>query len=205
MMTFTVFHAAQNCRVPGSTVLIAVMSTRAENQGRWPAWFSQPNYSIRLASQAALVLSFDAMKYRYCLKLVTYLLVTTFLVASAGTVFGYAWCFGNDGLVEVSYSKVGGCCAEDVEQSATDRYAVPSLSQSSADSCGSCLDVSTQQRGAVFFKRLKQVSTASVASLAADSFSPKMVQGDLRVARLTSLSPRVSPTILAHRTVVLLN
>ena len=145
------------------------------------------------------------MKYRDCLKLATYLLVMTFLVASADTVFGYAWCFGDDGHVEVSYSKGDGCCEEDIEKLTADRYAVPTLSQLSTDSCGSCLDISAQQRGAVFFKRLKQVSTPSVATLSANSFSLKKAQGALWVARLTSLSPRVSPTLLAHRTVVLLN
>ena len=151
------------------------------------------------------MLSSDAMKYRYCSKLVTYLLVTTFLVASAGTVFGYAWCFGDDGHVDVSYSNGGGCCDEDLEKRTADRYAVPTISQLSGDSCGSCLDVSAQQCGAVFIKRLKRVSITAVATLTANSFSPKMVLGAPWVARLASLSPRVSPTILAHRTVVLLN
>ena len=131
--------------------------------------------------------------------------MATFLVAGSGTLFGYAWCFGDDGHVDVSYSNGGGCCDEGLEKRTADRYAVPTLSQLSTDSCGSCLDISAQQRGAVFFKRLKQVSTPSVATLSANSFSLKKVQGALWVARLTSLSPRVSPTLLAHRTVVLLN
>jgi hypothetical protein len=167
--------------------------------------FSQSNPSIRLASKAHLMLSSIAMKYRYCSKFVTYLLVTTFLVASAGTVFGYAWCFGDDGHVGVSYSNGGGCCDEDLEKRTANRYAVPTISQLNGDSCGSCLDVSTQQRSVVFFKRLKRVSTSSVETLTANSFSPKRVQGAPWVASLTSLSPRVSPTLLAHRTVVLLN
>jgi hypothetical protein len=145
------------------------------------------------------------MKYRYCSKLVTYLLLATFLVAGAGTAFGYAWCFGDDGHVEVNYSKGGGCCEEDLEKRTADRYAVPTISQLSGDSCGSCLDVTAKQRGAVFFKPLKRVSTPSVATLSENLFSPKMVLDAPWRASLTSLSPRVSPTILAHRTVVLLN
>ena len=129
----------------------------------------------------------------------------TFVMASAGTVFGYAWCFGDDGHVEVSYSSGVVCCDEDLENRTADRYIVPTISQSSADSCGSCLDVSTPQCGAVFLKRLKQVSSTSVATVSTNIFSPKMVQGAPWSAKLTSLSPRVSPTILAHRTVVLLN
>jgi hypothetical protein len=145
------------------------------------------------------------MKYRHCSKLVTYLLVTTFLVASAGTVFGYAWCFGDDGHVDVSYSNGGGCCDEGLEKRTADRYAVPTIGQLSGDSCGSCLDVTVQQTGAVLFKPLKRVSTPSFATLIENIFSPKMIQGAPWGASLISLSPRVSPTILAHRTVVLLN
>ena len=135
----------------------------------------------------------------------TYLLLATFLVAGAGTLFGYAWCFGDDGHVEVNYTKGVSCCSEDLENRSADRYVTATISQSSGDFCGSCLDVSTQQCGAVFLKRLKRASTASVAILTANFFSPKRVQGSPWVARLTPLSPRVSPTILAHRTVVLLN
>jgi hypothetical protein len=145
------------------------------------------------------------MKRIYYSKLVTYLLVMTFLVASAGTVFGYAWCFGDDGHVEVSYSKGGGCCSEGLEKRAADRYVAPGISESSGDYCGSCLDVTAQQSSAVFFKRLKRVSTPAFAILNASVFSPKMVQSSPWFARLTSHPPRVSPTILAHRTVVLLN
>lgn len=151
------------------------------------------------------MLSSDAMKDRYCSKLVTYLLVTTFLVASAGTVFGYAWCFGDDGHVDVSYSSGGGCCDEDLENRTADRYAVDTISKLNGDSCGSCLDVTAQQCSAVLVKRMTRVSTPSVATLVTNSFSPKIGQGAPSVAKLTSHTPRVSPTILAHRTVVLLN
>ena len=129
----------------------------------------------------------------------------TFVMASAGTVFGYAWCFGDDGHVEVNYSSGVVCCDEDLENRTAERYIVPTFSRSSGDSCGSCLDVSTPQCGAVFLKRLKQVSSTSVATLATNVFTPKMAQGASLSAKITTFSPRVSPTILAHRTVVLLN
>jgi hypothetical protein len=160
---------------------------------------------IRLASHADLVLPFDAMRYRYCSKLVTCLLLATFLVACAGTVFGYDWCFGDDGHVEVSFSNGAGCCAEEIGSHASGRYIVPTISQSYDDSCGSCLDVTSQQHGAVFVKRLKRVSTPPVLTVAANSSFPEMLRDATVIASLTSITPRVSPTLLAHRTVVLLN
>jgi coenzyme F420-reducing hydrogenase beta subunit len=145
------------------------------------------------------------MKYRNCSKLVTYLLVTTFLVASAGTVFGYAWCFGDDGHVEVNYSKGGSCCSEDFESHSVNRYNTPSISQLKLDSCGSCLDFSAQQSDAVFFKRVKRTSVSTVVTFSTNFFSTKVVQSAPCIAKQISSSPRVSPTLLAHRTVVLLN
>jgi hypothetical protein len=145
------------------------------------------------------------MKYRYCSKLATYLLLATLLVSGAGTVFGYAWCFGDDGHVEVNYSKGGGCCSEDFESRSIDRYNTPSISQLSVDSCGSCLDFSAQQSDAVFFKRLKRVSVPPVATFSTNLFSPKGVYSAPWIAKRISSSPPVSQTLLALRTVVLLN
>lgn len=144
---------------------------------------------------------------RYCCysKLVACLLLATFLVAGAGSLFGYAWCFGDDGHVDVSFTRNVNCCNEALEKRSANRDVLPNISQRSADSCGSCLDVSTQQRGAVTFKRLKQVSTPSVAASVTSSFSHKKAHGTAWSVRLASRSLRVSPTILAQRTVVLLN
>jgi hypothetical protein len=145
------------------------------------------------------------MNYRYSSKLVTYLLMATFLVAGSGTLFGYAWCFGDDGHVEVNYSKGGICCSEDFESRPVNRYDTPSISQLSVDSCGSCLDFSAQQSDAVFFKRLKRISVLPVVTFSTNLFSPKVLQSGPWIAKRISSSPRVSQTLLAHRTVVLLN
>jgi hypothetical protein len=56
------------------------------------------------------------------------------------------------------------------------------------------LDFSAQQSDAVFFKRLKRISVL-----------PVVMQSGPWIAKRISSSPRVSQTLLAHRTVVLLN
>jgi hypothetical protein len=153
------------------------------------------------------VLSSGAMKQIFSSKLVTALLLTAFIVASVGTVFGYAWCIGDDGHVEVSYAKNIGCCVDELDSHTADRYDVPTISMPNGDSCGLCLDFSVQQYDAVFFKRIKKFSTLSVAALPSHILSAKAVQRDSLVAgNLASQPPpRVSQAILAHRTVVLLN
>lgn len=171
----------------------------------FPLHFRNPFFSIRLASQPVLVLSSDAMKYRYSSKLVTCLLLTTFLLASAASVFGYVWCLGDDGHVEVSNTKIGACCDHNVGNRPAARQLVPTIKQASDNSCSSCLDFSAQSCDAVFFKRVKRVSAPSVEALSANVFSPKVVQSAPGEVKLTSLSPRISHAILVHRTVVLLN
>jgi hypothetical protein len=67
------------------------------------------------------------------------------------------------------------------------------------------LDFSAQQSDAVFFKRLKRISVLPVVTFSTNLFSPKVVQSGPWIAKRISSSPRVSQTLLAHRTVVLLN
>lgn len=152
------------------------------------------------------MLSSGAMNRTYSSKLATFLLLTTFLVASVGTVFGYSWCVGVDGHVEVSYVKDSGCCVNDTESRPADKYSVPGVSQLNGDSCGLCLDFTAQQYDAVFLKRVKRLSTVSVETLPANLVPPGVKQSSQLIqGRLVSLPPRVSQTILAHRTVVLLS
>lgn len=132
-------------------------------------------------------------------------MLTTFFLASSASVFGYAWCLGDDGHVEVSYSKGSDCCDHDLGKGSVARYLAPTIKQSSDNACGSCLDFSAQPCDAVFTKRVKRILAPSVAVLTAKVFSPDVVRSTPWDARLTSISPRISQAILVHRTVVLLN
>lgn len=147
------------------------------------------------------------MKLTPSTKLITSLLLATFVLMSAGTLFGYAWCVGDDGHVEVSYVPGDGCCDGELSRSATQTHNRPGFSQASDDGCGLCLDFSTQQSDAVFLKRLKRSLTPSADALSPKSFFPGITQSlKLTVSCLAAQSPpRIAQAILAHRTVVLLN
>ncbi|MCK4507463.1 MAG: hypothetical protein KAU27_02910 [Desulfuromonadales bacterium] len=147
------------------------------------------------------------MKFTRSAKIVTFLLLAVFLLTSAGNLLGYAWCVGDDGHVEVSYATGRDCCDDGQEQGATEQYDVPTISQASGDSCGLCLDFSTQQCEAVFFKRIKRTSTASLVPLSANNSLPSAMQSVKLVAAVPLPQPplRVAQAILSQRTVVLLN
>ena len=147
------------------------------------------------------------MKFNRSSKLVTSLLIAAFLVTSVGALLGYVWCVGDDGHVEVSYTAGNDCCGDDHVQSSTKQYDGPSISQNSADHCGSCLDFSVQQCGAVFFKRIKRTSLVSLEPLSQNNSLPSAMQSIKLVAtnHFRHPSQRIAQAILFHRTVVLLS
>ena len=140
-------------------------------------------------------------------KIAVFLLLPVFLIASASDMLGYAWCLGDDGHVEIKYATSNSCCDSNFENSHSIRPDVATLHQSSNDHCGSCLDFSAQPNEAVFSKRLKRVSSGSINAITSNSFPSISAQNTkLVVGNLASQPPpRISQTILAHRTVVLLN
>lgn len=153
------------------------------------------------------MISSGAMKFNRSSKLVTSLLLTAFLVTSVGALLGYVWCVGDDGHVEVSYTSGNDCCGDDHVHSSTKRYDGPSISQNSADHCGSCLDFSAQQCEAVFLKRLKRTSLVSLEPLSPNKSLPSAMQSVKLIAanHFRHPSQRVAQAILFHRTVVLLS
>ncbi len=153
------------------------------------------------------MLSSAAMKFVCSSKLVISLLLVAFLMTSVGTLLGYAWCVGDDGHVEVSYATGSGCCDDDQELNTGSQYDTPSLSQASGAHCGLCLDFTAQQSDAVFFKRFKRTLTAPVEVLSSNYSSLSVIYSTKLVAdaHLPQPPPWIAQTILAHRTVVLLN
>jgi hypothetical protein len=147
------------------------------------------------------------MKLMKSSKIMALLLLAAFLVTSTGNVFGYAWCVGDDGHVEVSYSKADICCTIDSENRNDDSSNGTVISRFDGEGCGLCLDFSAQQSDAVFFKRLKRTSTVSLSPFSSDSSPAAAIRSTkLLVAnRVSPPLPRISQTILSHRTVVLLN
>jgi len=140
-------------------------------------------------------------------KIMVLLLLLAFLTTSVSNVSGYAWCVGDDGHVGIDSSAGKGCCIDVCKSDYTDkRYDVSAISQAS-EYCSQCLDFSALQPEAVFFKRLKRTPTILKVTVTPNGFQSiaaqnvKIVAGNL----MLEPQPRVSQTILAHRTVVLRN
>jgi len=140
-------------------------------------------------------------------KIAALLLLPVFLIASTGDMLGYAWCLGDDGHVEVKYATVDGCCDSGFVNSHTVRPDVAVLHRSGDDHCGPCLDFAGNQSDAVFSKRLKRIPSSPINAIISNSFPSTAAQNANLVARnlASQPPPRISQTILAHRTVVLLN
>ena len=135
------------------------------------------------------------------------LLLPIFLVATIISMPGYAWCFGDDGHIDVEYIAGSSCADEASTPNRSDNHDEVSLSQSDEDHCGPCLDFDIQLNDATTTKRLENkapVSLGAIAITALPSISAqtvKLVVGNL----VPQPPPRIAQSILNHRTVVLLN
>jgi len=140
-------------------------------------------------------------------KITILLLLPLFLLTSVNSAMGYSWCFGADGHVDVKYTTNDNCCSGDLETGpGHDREGSLGV-QLRNEQCGPCLDLPAQQGEAVFLKRLKKAPTLSLSAFTPVSYDVSFKQiANLIVGNLASHPPqRVSQTILALRTVVLLN
>ncbi|MGK2906584.1 MAG: hypothetical protein ACSLFH_09600 [Desulfuromonadales bacterium] len=146
------------------------------------------------------------MKLMPSSKVMVCLLLAAFLTASAGNVFGYAWCVGDDGHVGIDVFTDKSCCADDFQGDKAVRSDLSAISQSS-EHCGLCLDFSAQQSDAVFLKRLKRIPTTSSDTVSPKSHTQIAPRNDNLVVGhlMPRFQPRISQTMLAHRTVVLRN
>ena len=140
-------------------------------------------------------------------QIVGLLLLPTFLFLSVGTAPGYAWCFGEDGHSAIEEATVAGCHDGQDKPGEAVRHDTQTLYNSDDEHCGPCLDFSLQQGETTFSKQFKKTSPPPFKVTSLNSFtfafvqSAKLVSGNLA----SQPPPRISQTILAHRTVVLLN
>ena len=140
-------------------------------------------------------------------QIVGLLLIPAFLIVSIGSVPGYAWCFGEDGHSEIEEATIAGCSDNQFEPKEFIKYDTPTLHGSENEHCGPCLDFSAQQSETVFSKRLKKILQTPVDTIKQD-VSPQNFSQTVKLIAVNLASqppPRISQTILAHRTVVLLN
>ncbi|MBE0575688.1 MAG: hypothetical protein IH613_07300 [Desulfuromonadales bacterium] len=130
----------------------------------------------------------------------------TFLATSVGNVFSYAWCVGNGSHAGSDYVTDKGYCADVCKSDKLGRYDVPATNQSS-EHCSLCLNYSAQPVDVVFLKRLKRITPVSKVTVSPGGVARIAVNKVDTVAGnlIPQPQPRVSQTILAHRTIVLRN
>jgi hypothetical protein len=142
------------------------------------------------------------MKIRLLTKIVAFLLLPTFLIINASD---YAWCFGDDGHVEIRTVACAGPFEESLTQKAATKQQLPRLLEDGDDNCGPCLDLYINQVAVTIKKRHKKISLPTL-KIAQTSSLPFSFSQAVSVGKALPQPPRhISQTLLAHRTVVLLH
>ena len=154
------------------------------------------------------MLSSLSMKHMPLSKIIAFLLLVAFLATSSVNVFGSGcvWCVGDNGHLGIDFFTDKSCCSDDYQGDKSVRYDLPAIGQSS-EHCSFCLDFSAQQGEAVFSKRLKRIPTTLSDTVFLKGLRQIVSGNENRGAGhlMPRSQPRISQTILAHRTVVLRN
>jgi hypothetical protein len=139
-------------------------------------------------------------------RIIVLLLLPAFILTSASEVLGFTWCVGNDGHVELERGTGHDCGDENFASENYCKNASPIIFGTSYECCGPCLDLSLQNE-AYIVKRLKKITVAHSDAINLNVFPRNAVRKTNLLVRnlITQHPPRISKTILAHRTVVLLN
>lgn len=146
------------------------------------------------------------MRLRASQHIVSIIVLLVFLLTGQASVQGYVLCVAADGCAALEYSDNNSCDPQNLQE--TDSHAETHGLNTSAsdDHCGPCFDIPA----------INEISS-SRTQIKKDFSSPaglpvkKQILSTLVSARLQNIPapaqrlPSVSQTILAHRTVVLLN
>ena len=141
-------------------------------------------------------------------KIIALLLLSAFLATSTvGNVFGCTECAGGERSQRVNTTVEKCCCTDDLINNHDDSHDAPAIHQLGDEQKGSSSDCSTQQGSTVFSKRTKRIPTAAtIAAISKDFPHAAATRVTLVVGNLAPKPPtKTSQTLLAHRTVVLLN
>ncbi len=134
------------------------------------------------------------------------LLLPAFLSIGVSEGLGLSWCFGDDGHVELA--TVNGCGDSAAELAANSHCEDNPELGSEAESCGPCLDYALEQDEAIFAKRLHKAPLALIDLLAPKPQTTNFATNSNTNGAVGRLArqpqPRISQTILLHRTTVLL-
>ncbi len=144
------------------------------------------------------------MQRRPITYVITLFSLLAFWVTGAGNTFGYALCFADDGHTRMEPASFNGCIDREPECSAVKAPQAADLSKRHSESARPCSDLLLGKNNLVVSKRnVKTVKHQLLQDFQALPLVSNEIQASL-VARVLQPS-RVSQTILAHRTVVLLH
>ena len=134
-------------------------------------------------------------------RLAVVLLLPIFLMSSADNIFSYVWCIGDGGHGEIETVTVSGC--DDTRDKIINYGKQSDILEEISNSC---FDVALEHGDAFFHKKLRKVPNVSFTVENPIIFTQSIILSSrLVVGNLASLPPpRLSQTIIAHRTVVLL-
>lgn len=150
------------------------------------------------------VINSELMKIRTLYKFFALLLMATLLAANAAAAVDDIWCVGKDGHLTVKSVSDDGCCAEPFGAEQDRQKHLPTL-KATGDACGPCLDIFRKKVDVTLLKRSAKVSFPSLGLITLPTQTRGFQQDLAAGAPLHDFPKRVSQTLLAHRTVVLLN
>ena len=128
-----------------------------------------------------------------------------FLFTGQSGVQGYVWCLGEDGHTALEYVENNSCASAPTEDCHADEaLAHDDLAQE--DHCGPCLDIAASLEATSSRHKLDKFVDVPVGlpvtfQTLSDPLLAKVLTNDL----LAQPPPRISQTLLHHRTVVLLS
>jgi hypothetical protein len=145
------------------------------------------------------------MKIRLIPKILAFLLLPAFLVIHASDAIGYAWCFGDDGHVDIKAVSCEDSCGKTAFRQDATEPLQPAALEAGDENCGPCLDLYIEQVAATLKKRHKKTALPTLKIAPANSL-PSSSQQAVMMEKFLPQPPRqTSQTLLVHRTVVLLH
>jgi len=138
------------------------------------------------------------------LNFITLALIPIVLLTFSTSALSFVWCFGDNGQTRLEQASANGCIDCEEVISTHGGGEVDSLSYKFDEKARSCSDILLDKDNLVISKRSYKAADIPIIGeyRVSLNFSPNVYIGQVPPA---SQSQRVSQTILAHRTVVLLN
>jgi hypothetical protein len=147
------------------------------------------------------------MRAKFPKIIVLLVLLPAFLTIGVSEGLGFSWCYGDDGHVELELASPDGCGDNASKQEAAPHCDEKAGLTSDEDHCGPCLDFAIESGAPLASKRLEKQTPPAIDIATLISQRPTLSTNSKTVVNNLAPQPppRISQTILTHRTVVLLN